>query len=207
MAPWRPRHAISCASRRQASIGCSSRARPGGPTRPHRHQARHPAQAPDPASDDSWDASRPGFIEADTVAHCGDRLAGCFVWSLTMTDLYSGWTECRATWNKGAHGVITQIKAIQKAMPFKLLGFDCDNGSEFLNWHLLRYFQHPRRRMQFTRSRPYRKNDNVHVEQKNWSCVQQLFGYWRFDNPTIGALIQLNNFEYQSWFGRVRVSF
>jgi hypothetical protein len=88
-----------------------------------------------------WDVTQPGFMEADTVAHCGDRLAGDFVWSLTMTDLYTGWTECRATWNKGADGVMTQIKAIQKALPFPLKGFDSDNGSEFLNHHLLRHFQ------------------------------------------------------------------
>jgi len=138
-----------------------------------------------PLQTNAWDVARPGFIEADTVAHCGDSLAGDFVWSLTLTDLYSGWTECRATWNKGAQGVITQIKSIQNALPFKLRGFDCDNGSEFLNWHLLRYFQHPRQRVQFTRSRPYRKNDNAHVEQKNWSCVRQLFGYERFSNPEL----------------------
>jgi len=150
-----------------------------------------------PLQTNSWDTLRPGFIEADTVAHCGDSLAGSCVWSLTLTDLYSGWTECRATWNKGAHGVITQIKTIQKAMPFKLRGFDCDNGSEFLNWHLLRYFQHPRRRVQFTRSRPYRKNDNAHVEQKNWSCVRQLLGYERFDNP---RMVQLINDLYANEF-------
>ena len=150
-----------------------------------------------PLQTDAWDVRRPGFIEADTVAHCGDSLAGNFVWSLTMTDLYSGWTECRATWNKGAHGVITQIKAVQKAIPFRLLGFDCDNGSEFLNWHLLRYFQRPRQRVQFTRSRPYRKNDNAHVEQKNWSCVRQLFGYDRFDNP---SLVRLMNELYTHEF-------
>ncbi len=80
----------------------------------------------------------PGFINAGTVAHCGNSLAGDFVWSLTITDLYSGWTECRATWNKGADGVMQQIKAVQQALPFAVEGFDCDNASEFLNWHLLR---------------------------------------------------------------------
>jgi hypothetical protein len=150
-----------------------------------------------PLQTDTWDLRRPGFVEADTVAHCGDSLAGSFVWSLTLTDIYSSWTECRALWNKGAHGVITQIKNIQKALPFKLLGFDADNGSEFLNWHLVRYFQHPRQRVQFTRSRPYRKNDNAHVEQKNWSCVRQLFGYERFDQP---ALVRLMNDLYANEF-------
>jgi hypothetical protein len=136
-----------------------------------------------------WDVAQPGFIEADTVAHCGDSLVGDFVWSLTMTDLYSGWTECRATWNKGSAGVIKQIKAIQKALPFPLKGFDCDNGSEFLNWHLLRYFQNRKQPVAFTRSRPYQSNDNAHVEQKNWSCVRQLFGYERFGDVRLVALM------------------
>ena len=77
-----------------------------------------------PLQGEAWDVSLPGFIEADTVAHCGNSLAGDFAWSLTMTDLHSGWTECRATWNKGAEGVMAQIKAIQKALPFPIKGFD-----------------------------------------------------------------------------------
>lgn len=142
-----------------------------------------------PLQTNTWDVSTPGFMEADTVAHCGSSLAGDFVWSLTMTDLYSGWTECRATWNKGSAGVMTQIQAVQAALPFALRGFDCDNGSEFLNWHLLRHFQSGAQPIQFTRSRPYQSNDNAHVEQKNWSCVRQLFGYDRFHNPKVVALM------------------
>ena len=145
----------------------------------------------------TWDVSHPGFMEADTVAHCGNSLAGDFVWSLTMTDICSGWTECRATWNKGADGVMSQIKAIQKALPFPVKGFDCDNGSEFLNWHLLRHFQNQPQPIQFTRSRPYHSNDNAHVEQKNGSHVRQLFGYERFDNP---KLVKLMNDLYANEF-------
>jgi hypothetical protein len=144
-----------------------------------------------------WDVTQPGFIEADTVAHCGDSLAGDFVWSLTMTDICTGWTECRATWNKGADGVMTQIKAIQKALPFQVKGFDCDNGSEFLNWHLLRYFQNHKQPVKFTRSRPYHSNDNAHVEQKNWSCVRQLFGYDRLGDP---KMVKLMNDLYANEF-------
>lgn len=114
----------------------------------------------------TWDVTQPGFMETDTVAHCGDSLAGNFVWSLTMTDICTAWTECRATWNKGSHGVMTRIKSVQKALPFAIKGFDCDNGSEFLNWHLQRYFQNRKQPIQFTRSRPYHSNDNAHVEQK-----------------------------------------
>lgn len=144
-----------------------------------------------------WDITQPGFIEADTVAHCGDSLAGDFVWSLTMTDICTGWTECRATWNKGADGVMTQIKAIQKALPFPVKGFDCDNGSEFLTWHLLRYFQNRKQPIKFTRSHPYHSNDNAHVEQKNWSHVRQLFGYDRFADA---RLVKLMNDLYANEF-------
>ena len=140
-----------------------------------------------------WDITLPGFMEADTVAHCGNSLAGDFVWSLTLTDILTGWTECRATWNKGSGGVLDQIKSIEQALPFELRGFDCDNGSEFLNYHLLRYFTDHPDKPSFTRSRPYKKNDNAHVEQKNWTHVRQLFGYERFDNL---KLVKLMNALY-----------
>jgi hypothetical protein len=143
-----------------------------------------------PIKTHTWDVTKPGFFEADTVAHCGNSLSGNFVWSLTFTDIYSGWTETRAVWNKGSYGVFTQIKDIEAALVFPILGFDCDNGSEFLNHHLLRYFTNrPQAPIQFTRSRPYKKNDNAHVEQKNWTHVRQLLGYDRFDKPELVALI------------------
>ena len=108
-----------------------------------------------------------------------------------MTDIYSGWTELRAVWNKGATGIVEQVKHIEQSLPFAILGFDCDNGSEFLNWHLIRYFsnQENQQRIQLTRSRPYHSNDNAHVEQKNWTHVRQLFGYDRFDNQHIVSLM------------------
>ena len=144
-----------------------------------------------PIKTEQWDAEKPGFLEADTVAHCGTSLSGSFVWSLTMTDINSGWTEMRAVWNKGAAGVVMQIQDIEQNLPFIILGFDCDNGSEFLNWHLMRYFSNEQgiHRVQFTRSRPYHSDDNAHVEQKNWTHVRQLFGYDRFDNQTVVELM------------------
>lgn len=142
-----------------------------------------------------WDISQPGFIEADTVAHCGNSLIGDFVWSLTMTDILTTWTENRATWNKGAQGVLEQIKSVEARLPFALQGFDCDNGSEFLNYHLLRYLTDHPSAPAFTRSRPYRKNDNAHVEQKNWTHVRQLFGYDRFEDC---ALVELMNDLYSN---------
>jgi hypothetical protein len=150
-----------------------------------------------PIRTDFWDISQPGFMEADTVAHCGNSLAGDFVWSLTMTDILTTWTENRATWNKGAEGVRDQIKHVEVSLPFDLQGFDCDNGSEFLNWHLLRYFTNHPSVTSFTRSRPYKKNDNAHVEQKNWSHVRQLFGYDRLEDPSLVTL--MNDLYANEW--------
>ena len=150
-----------------------------------------------PIKTDQWDEEKPGFLEADTVAHCGTSLAGSFVWSLTMTDICSSWTENRAVWNKGALGVLTQIEDIENSLPFEILGFDSDNGNEFLNWHLIRYFTNEQRpkQIQFTRSRPYHSDDNAHVEQKNWTHVRQLFGYERFSNQ---AVVELMNDLYKN---------
>jgi hypothetical protein len=142
-----------------------------------------------PIKTDNWDVTKPGFFEADTVAHCGTSLSGNFVWSLTMTDIFTGWTENRAVWNKGSAGVVKQVKNIEKSLVFPIYGFDCDNGSEFLNYHLIRYFQKRKKPVQFTRSRPYHKDDNAHVEQKNWTHVRQLFGYARFDKKILVSLM------------------
>lgn len=144
-----------------------------------------------PISTNQWDTNKVGFMEADTVAHCGASLMGDFIWSITLTDIFSGWTEIRATWNKGATGVMDGIQNIEESLPFEIKGFDCDNGSEFLNWHLLRYFtERPtKQNVQFTRSRPYHSDDNAHVEQKNWTHVRQVFGYHRFDNPKLVKLM------------------
>jgi hypothetical protein len=146
-----------------------------------------------------WDVNRVGFLEADTVAHCGNSLAGNFVWSITFTDIFSTWTENRATWNKGAVGVVEQTRHVEQTLHFPILGFDCDNGSEFLNWHLISYFtERPSAQsVQFTRSRPYHKNDNAHVEQKNWTHVRQLFGYERFAKEELVAL--MNDLYANEW--------
>jgi hypothetical protein len=150
-----------------------------------------------PILTDHWDISSPGFLEADTVAHCGNSMAGNFIWSLTFTDIYSGWTENRATWNRGAHGVIEQIRDVESDLVFPLLGFDCDNGAEFLNHHLLRYLAERPQPVKFTRGRPYHSNDNAHVEQKHWTHVRQLLGYDRFENPEmVGAM---NDLYTQEW--------
>ena len=92
-----------------------------------------------PIRTDNDDVDRPGFLEADTVAHCGNSLSGDFIWSITFTDIFCQSTENRATWNKGAEGVLDQVKDVEANLPFELLGFDVDNGSEFLCFHLWRY--------------------------------------------------------------------
>ena len=148
-----------------------------------------------PIKTDQWNEKIPGFVEGDTVAHCGTSLMGNFAWSITVTDIYSQWTENAAIWNKGAHGALEQIRSIEKRLPFPLLGWDSDNGGEFLNYHLLRYFQKREKPVQFTRSRPYHSGDNAHVEQKNWTHVRQLFGYYRFDDPRV---VPLMNELYQN---------
>lgn len=127
--------------------------------------------------------NEPGYLEVDTVAHCGGSMSGSFVWSVTLTDIATNWTSVRATWNRGQHGVLEQIKDVEANLPFPLRGFDCDNGGEFLNDHLLTYLRARERPVSMTRSRPYHKNDNAHVEQKNWTHVRQLLAYHRIGNP------------------------
>jgi len=129
------------------------------------------------------DIDSAGWIEADSVAHCGDSTAGDHVWSLTFTDVLTQWTENRACFNKGQHAVCERVAAVEADLPFPILGFDCDNGSEFLNHHLVSYFHARPRKVAVTRSRPYRKNDNARVEQKNWTHVRQLVGYQRLGDP------------------------
>ncbi len=110
-----------------------------------------------PVRTDHWDVEGPGWIEADTVAHCGESMSGDFCWSLTMTDVHTQWTETRAVWNKGQHGVRAAIADVEATLAFAILGFDSDNGGEFLNWHLADYFLKRDTPVAFTRSRPYHK--------------------------------------------------
>jgi hypothetical protein len=142
------------------------------------------------------DVNQPGFLEADTVAHCGNSLAGDFIWSLTFTDIFSQWTENRAVWNKGAQGVLHQVKELEAGLPFALRGFDVDNGSEFLTFHRWRYLLDRPRPVPMTRSRPDRKNDPAPVEQKNWTHVRQRRGYPRLAQP---ERVPLLNELYRTW--------
>ena len=138
-----------------------------------------------PIQGEVWNEQRIGFMEADSVAHCGSSLAGNFIWSLTYTDLACTWTEGRAVWNKGSSGVLDQTRDVESELPFAILGFDFDNGSEWLNWALIRYLQVRTKPIQLSRSRPYHKDDNAHVEQKNWMWPRQLLGYGRLERAAV----------------------
>jgi hypothetical protein len=126
-----------------------------------------------------WDDARPGFCEMDLVAHDGGDPAGDFCQTLTVTCVATGWTEVRALRNKAQRWCFEALVDIERSLPFPLLGLDSDNGSEFINDQLFRYCTE--RSITFTRSRPYRKNDNCFVEQKNWPVVRQQVGYGRYD--------------------------
>ena len=148
----------------------------------------------------TWDLSRPGYLEADSVAHCGGSLAGSFIWSLTYTDILSGWTEGGAVWNKGAAGVLAATRQVEERLPFALLGFDSDNGGEFLNHHLWSYMRERKVAVEFTRSRPYHSDDNAHVEQKNWTWARQLLGYGRLEDPElVGPISALYREVWAPW--------
>lgn len=126
-----------------------------------------------------WTDTDPGWCETDTVAHCGDDVSGEFVYSLDVVDICSGWSEQAAIWGKGEMATREQMDVIRKRLPFKLLGLDPDNGSEFINWQMLRYCK--KNEITLTRSRPYKKNDNAHIEQKNYTAIRQLVGYARLE--------------------------
>lgn len=141
-----------------------------------------------PIRAERWDTSEPGFTEIDLVAHCGDRADGEFIYSLTLTDIHTGWTETRAVMGRSQTYVVQALEHIRRSLPFALRGIDSDNGSEFINHHLRSYCD--QLEIAFTRGRPYKKDDNAHVEQKNWTHVRKLMGYLRYDSPR--ALAAMN---------------
>lgn len=134
-----------------------------------------------------WDEELPGFLEIDTVAHCGTSTEGEYICTLNTTDLATGWTECQAVMGKTQRAVFGALEEIRGKLPFPLLGIDFDNGPEFLNDHLIRYCQ--AEKITYTRCRAYHKDDQAHIEQKNWTVVRQFVGYDRFESPA--ALVQM----------------
>jgi hypothetical protein len=154
-----------------------------------------------------WEEGKAGWLEVDTVALCGGSVAGEFVWMVDGVDYATTWVEVRAMWGRGQAGTLAALQDIEASLPFSLLGLDSDNGGEFLNHHVLHWLQKRPRPVFMTRSRPYKKDDNAHVEQKNWTHVRQCFGYERHDNPELvepmnglvkGAYGQLLNYFHAS---------
>lgn len=139
-----------------------------------------------------WDVRGPGFTEIDLVAHSGNSGAGEFGHTLNVTDIHSGWTESRAILGRSQLAVLTAIQEVEQALPFTLRGVDCDNGSEFINWNLQAWCRG--KNIQLTRGRPYKKDDNAHVEQKNWTHVRKLLGWDRYDS---GAAVEAINDLYR----------
>jgi hypothetical protein len=148
-----------------------------------------------------WDENKPGFLEIDLVAHCGDSLRGEYVNTLTMTDVCTGWTICSAFMGRSERFCVKAIEEAKSLFPFTLLGIDSDNGSEFINAHLKRYCEN--NSITFTRGRPNKKNDSCYVEQKNWDVVRKMIGYCRFETKEHLAIIKrIHNLLalYQNYF-------
>jgi hypothetical protein len=146
-----------------------------------------------PIKTDNWDVKTPGFTEIDLVSHSGNSTLGEFLHSLNVTDIHTTWVESRAVMGKSQIGVLNAMQDIERALPFKLLGIDSDNGSEFINYHLKTFCD--QKGIQLTRGRPYKKDDNAHIEQKNYTHVRKILGYLRYDSP---AAQQAINELYQN---------
>lgn len=155
-----------------------------------------------PIKTDSWNIRVPGFVESDLVSHCGGNASGLFAHTLNWTDIQSQWDERRAILGRGQFDVLTASASMEEDLPFRLRGLDCDNDSSFINEHLFGYCKV--RKIQFTRSRPYRKNDNAHIEQKNNTHVREVLGYVRYDTQeAVDAINDLYKNElrlFQNYF-------
>jgi len=142
-----------------------------------------------PIKTDNWDVQSPGWTEVDTVSHSGNSAEGLFGYTVNQTDILTTWVESRAVLGKGEHAVVDALNEMAEAFPFSIRGIDSDNGSEFINWHLFRYCES--KKIQPFRGRPYKKDDNAHIEQKNWTHVRKLMGWDRYD--TQGAVDAMND--------------
>lgn len=134
-----------------------------------------------------WEETDPGFFEIDCVAHCGDNASGMFISTLNSTDIATQWFEAEAVMGKAQERILAGIREIKSRLPFNLMGIDSDNGSEFINHQLYEYCK--KENIIFTRSRPYKKDDNAHIEQKNYTTVRQVLGYQRFDTEEVLELM------------------
>jgi hypothetical protein len=132
-----------------------------------------------PIRTDNWDVKTPGWTEVDTVSHSGNCADGKFAYTINQTDILTTWVESRAVLGKAEDVMVEGLDEMAHALPFPLKGLDSDNGSEFVNWHVWRYCK--RNKIQPFRGRPYKKDDNAHIEQKNWTHVRKLMGWDRYD--------------------------
>lgn len=146
-----------------------------------------------------WTETAPGALEIDTVALCGGSLSGSIVWALDATDIHSGWTEVRAVWNRSAHNTRERLSEIEAALPFAITKLDFDNGTEFLNAHFIKHFRDHEPRIELSRSRPYHKNDNAHIEQKNYTHVRLLLGDDRFEHLELVDALNQALAEWSLW--------
>ena len=191
------RKVLCCSERQLERITAPHRA--GGRGRYGRSRGRtsHRLKTSVPVRCGPWEVDRPGWLEADTVSHGGGSSSGEFMWSLTLTDIHTGWTELAGLWGQTGGEVCTGMRRIEGRLPFEMLGFDCDNGSEFLNTVLEAYLRNRERPPNWTRSRAYKKNDQAHVEQKNFTHVRRLLGYGRFERLELVALV--NDLYETAW--------
>ncbi|HLW59187.1 MAG TPA: hypothetical protein VKV57_04590, partial [bacterium] len=148
-----------------------------------------------PLRTEHWPVTTPGFTEVDLVAHSGNSADGDFLQSLNLTDLHTGWVESCAVLGKTQRVVRAAVAELRGALPFPLRGLDSDNGSEFINTCLFQYCR--AHQIQFTRDRPYQKDDNAHVEQKNWTHVRKLLGWDRYDS--LAAQAAINDLYRHEW--------
>jgi transposase InsO family protein len=151
-----------------------------------------------PVKTDRWDVASPGFTEVDLVSHSGNSASGEFAHTLNVTDIHTTWTESRAVLGRGEQAVQRALNEIGGVLPFRLRGVDSDNGSEFINWHLKKWCE--QKEIQLTRGRPYKKDDNAHIEQKNWTHVRKLLGWERYDtHQAVEAMNALYGGELRLW--------
>jgi transposase InsO family protein len=151
-----------------------------------------------PVKTDRWDVQSPGFTEVDLVSHSGNSASGEFAHTLNVTDIHTTWTESRAVLGRGEGAVQRALNEVAGVLPFRLRGVDSDNGSEFINWHLKRWCE--QKEIQLTRGRPYKKDDNAHIEQKNWTHVRKLLGWERYDtHEAVEAINDLYRHELRLW--------
>jgi transposase InsO family protein len=151
-----------------------------------------------PVKTDRWDVRSPGFTEVDLVSHSGNSASGEFAHTLNVTDIHTTWTESAAVLGRGEEAVKRALNEIAAVLPFRLLGVDSDNGSEFINWHLKHWCE--QKGIQLTRGRPYKKDDNAHIEQKNWTHVRKLLGWERYDrHEAVEAINDLYRHELRLW--------